>query len=128
MSVRVADRSESRMQYIQTARDLLKYTLQRALKLPKRYTFFITTDVVKAAQDIYRNVCIISSLYSHTDEHRAKRVSLAEDTVGILNYLASQLDFLKVYAPGIKTSQFDEWMRLILYEQKLLEGIISKNK
>lgn len=37
MSVKVADRTEGKMQYIQTARELLKYTLQRSLKFPKRY-------------------------------------------------------------------------------------------
>ena len=53
MSVIVAKRKRSRLEYVSTSSDLLKYTIQRCLKLPKRLTFFITTKIVDTAHDIY---------------------------------------------------------------------------
>lgn len=128
MSVKVADRTESKMQYVQTARELLKYTLQRSLKFPKRYTFFVTTDLVKTAEDVYKRVCIIESLYTNTEEHKQKRIELSEECIGLLNYMASQLDIVKLLINDVPTKAFAKWIDIIDYEQVLLKGIITKNK
>ena len=128
MSVKVADRKESKMQYIQTARELLKYTLQKSLKFPKRYTFFITTKLVDASQDVYKRVCMIEALYSHTEQHKAKRVELCEECIGILHYLVSQLDIVKLFVKDIPLKAFSRWVEIIDYEERLLKGLIEKNK
>lgn len=62
MSVIVAKRKRSRLEYVSTSSDLLKYTIQRCLKLPKRLTFFITTKIVDTAHDIYKNVLYIEAV------------------------------------------------------------------
>lgn len=128
MSVRVADRKESKMQYVQTARELLKYSLQKSLKFPKRYTFFITTRLVNAAQDIYERVCMIEALYSHTEQHKLRRIELCEECIGILHYLASQLDIVELFITEIQPKAFARWIEIIDYEERLLRGVIEKNK
>lgn len=128
MSVPSYKRKPSSSQFIQTAQNLMKYTLQKSLKLPKRYTFFISTDLVKTAQSIYKRVLIIQTLYEPTPEHNVKKIELCEECIGLLNYLASQLDILKVYAPELKASAFIGWIALIDEEKKLLNGLIDKAK
>lgn len=127
MSVKKIDRKESKMQYVQTARELLKYTLQQALKLPKRYTFFVTAELVRTAQEVYKKVCIIESLYSNTAEHKVKRIELCEECIGILNYFVSQLNIVTLI-PGSSLESIDKWTSMITYEQALLEGLVKRNR
>ena len=54
MSVIVPDRAESKSQFIATAQELVKFTTQKMLKTSKRLTFFITTDIAKSAQNVYK--------------------------------------------------------------------------
>lgn len=126
MSVPSYKRKQSSSQYIQTAQNLMKFTLQKSLKLPKRYTFFISTDLVKTAQDVYKKVMIIQTLYSQTAEHDLKKIELCEESIGLLNYLTSQLDILKVYCPNIQENTFVRWLELIEEEKRLLKGLIKK--
>lgn len=126
MSVPSYKRKQSSSQYIQTAQNLMKFTLQKSLKLPKRYTFFISTDLVKTAQDVYKKVMIIQTLYSQTSEHDLKKVELCEESIGLLNYLTSQLDIVKVYCPNLQENTFIKWLELIEEEKRLLKGLIKK--
>lgn len=98
MSVPQWRRSESKMEYVKGAMDLVKYTTQKCLKLPKRLTFFISTDLVKISQDIYKDVIYIKTLYSPTTDHENKRKELVESAVAKLEYLASMLNILFAYA------------------------------
>lgn len=128
MSVPTYRRKESTSQFIQTAQQLVRYTLQKSLKLPKRYTFFITTDLVKTSQEIYKNVLKMQVLYSPTEEHKKRKVELCEECLGLLSYLESQLDLVIAYTKEITENAFDKWVELIETEKRLLKGLIDKNK
>lgn len=128
MSVPQWRRSESKMEYVKVGMDLVKYTTQKCLKLPKRLTFFISTDLVKTAQDIYKDVIYIKTLYSTTSEHETKRKELVESVVAKLEYLASMLNILFAYAETTFTeNQWSKWTELIEREIALLKGIKNKN-
>lgn len=127
MSVVSSERGLSRMQYVETARNLLKFTTQKGLKLPKRLTFFITTDLVKTAQEIYKTVLYIKSIYVNK-EMLNKRIELCEFVVARLSYLCSQLDIVKVYAPQLPPKTFERWVALIQEETLLVKGLIKKDK
>ena len=78
MSVKVADRKESHVQFITTAGELLKHTTSNCLKFPKRMTFYCSIKLVDTAQNIYRDLIYANSLYLFTDEHAKKRKELFE--------------------------------------------------
>lgn len=127
MSVPQWRRSESKMEYVKGAMDLVKYTTQKCLKLPKRLTFFISTDLVKISQDIYKDVIYIKTLYSPTTDHENKRKELVESAVAKLEYLASMLNILFAYAEKTFTEkQWDKWTEMIEREIALLKGIKNK--
>lgn len=127
MSVPQWCRSESKMEYVKGAMDLVKYTTQKCLKLPKRLTFFISTDLVKISQDIYKDVIYIKTLYSPTADHESKRKELVESAVAKLEYLASMLNILFAYAEKTFTeNQWDKWTEMIEREIVLLKGLKNK--
>lgn len=122
MSVIVAKRKRSRLEYVSTSSDLLKYTIQRCLKLPKRLTFFITTKIVDTAHDIYKNVLYIEKLY-YSKELEIRKTKINE-TIAVLEYLGSALDILMIYAQAQFTEkQWEKWVGLINKEIALLKGI-----
>ena len=47
MAVLKSNRNESQLQFLDTARELGIFTLRNCVKFPKRYTFFITTEIVR---------------------------------------------------------------------------------
>ena len=126
MSVIASKRSESSVQYVTTARDLLKFTTQKCLKLPKRLTFFISTDLVKTTQDIYKIVLHIKTLYK-TDKIE-KKIELCEKVMSLLNYVYSMIDIIKVYAPNFSVSAFERWIELVNKETALIKGVVKKLK
>lgn len=126
MSVIASKRSESSVQYVTTARDLLKFTTQKCLKLPKRLTFFISTDLVKTTQDIYKIVLHIKTLYK-TDKIE-KKIELCEKVISLLNYVYSMIDIIKVYSPNFSASAFERWIELVNKETALIKGVVKKLK
>lgn len=108
------------MQYIQTAMDLVKTSTSLCLKMPKRYTFFIATDLVKTAQDIYKDVVYLKTL--HNDKELQSKV--CDRCVARLEYLASMLNIAYLYAENkITDKQWDCWVGLITKEIALIKGI-----
>ena len=92
MSVKVADRKESHVQFITTAGELLKHTTSNCLKFPKRMTFYCSIKLVDTAQNIYRDLIYANSLYLFTEEHAKKRKELFEKSLGYLDFLSSMLN------------------------------------
>ena len=139
MSTLENERSLSKKQYIETARNLLRFTTDRCLRLPKRLTFVITTELIKTAQEIYKYVLEIRSIYSK-DDYLQRRVDLCQIVIARLDYLASNLDILQVYCPmGEPTDNkkkrkqltpytFEKWTALIEEESLLIKGLISSEK
>src|SRR5574344_678340 len=128
MSVKVADRKESHVQFITTAGELLKHTTSNCLKFPKRLTFFISTDLVKTAQEIYRDLVYANSLYLFTKEHAVKRKELFEKAIGYLKYLSSMLNIAIVYVPNTKPTVWNKWTQLIDREHDLLLSVIKSDE
>lgn len=54
MAVYKSKRSESSMQFVDTAKKLEAFTLSCCMKAPKRYTFFLTSRIMQLASDVPR--------------------------------------------------------------------------
>lgn len=72
MSVVKSEQGESRVQFLETARNLYKAVMAICVKLPKRYTFYIGRSVYEAARDGYRHVKAANIIYP-TNRHEAQR-------------------------------------------------------
>lgn len=128
-------RGESAVQFLDTARQLEEYTLDYCMKFPKRYTFFISLDLVKLSKDIYNNAKAVNSVYPQNPEEAQIRVNFVINAIVAAEQLASQLDiamnriheFAKTDKDGnpkpIKPKVWEEWARLVLSEIRLLKAL-----
>lgn len=63
MSVYKSKRGESSIQFIETARKLEVHTLEQCLKVPKRYSFLLTQEIMRLATAAYDEVIAANSVY-----------------------------------------------------------------
>lgn len=139
MGVIVSNRSESKVQFVATAEELLKYTIHKCLLLPKRLTFFVSSRVATVAQELFRRVIRIRDLYE--EKYLEERIKLCKECIADLDFLSSELDIIKLYTGEkipefnldgknknhINMCQFATWSRLIDTEIKLIKGLIDKD-
>lgn len=135
MAVKKNDRGESVVQFLDTARQLEEYTLDYCMKFPKRYTFFLSLDLVKLSKDIYNNAKAANSVYPQNSEEAQIRINYVIYAIVAAEQLASQLDvamnriheFAKTDKDGnpkpIKVKVWEEWARLVSTEIRLLKAL-----
>lgn len=129
MSVPKYRRNESPMQFLDTARELEIYTIQRCANFPKRYMFLITKELIDLSRSIYNNVKSANSVYPTNKEESQIRVNFLIQAVCDLQCLASQLDIAKGIVEhndkdkAIKPTVWEQWARLISTELKLVVAL-----
>ena len=129
MSVYKSKRGESSIQFIEVARKIECHTLEQCLKVPKRYTFLLTTRVMSLASDVYDHVVSANSIYP-TNQHEAQtlRDHLIAANAALqsldrqLGLLAGVLRKNPENFKGFETA-FMTWGELINEEAKLISGI-----
>lgn len=129
MSVLKSKRGESSMQFLETARQLEIYTLKQCVKFPKRYTFFITTEIVRLSQSIYNEVKSANSIYPTNDiEFQLRRNHLIEAYCDI-QCLISQLGVAKeIFVSSVEAKVWTTWLDLIELEAKLITAVKKSDK
>lgn len=63
MSVLKSKRKESAIKFLDTAYDLDLHTIKCCMKLPKRYTFFIGTELARLASEVHTHCKAANSIY-----------------------------------------------------------------
>lgn len=71
MSVYKSKRSESSMQFVDTAKKLEAFTLSCCMKAPKRYTFFLTSRIMQLASDVHEHAAAANNIWP-TNRHEAQ--------------------------------------------------------
>lgn len=90
-NVRVNQRHESRVQYLDTARELAVNTLSCVKRMPKSYRLILTMKLSELANDIYIEVCIANSIYPKSPAavaQRAQHLNVASGKIDALDGLA----------------------------------------
>lgn len=129
MSVLKSKRGESQVQFLETARQLEVYTLKQCVKFPKRYTFLITTEIVRLAQSVFNNVKAANSIFPAGEQEIKMRAEHLIRANCDLQCLISQLDVAKeMFGAEIKASVWCAWMDLIETEAKLIAAVKKKDK
>lgn len=127
MAVLKSNRNESQLQFLDTARDLEIFTLRNCVKFPKRYTFFITTEIVRLSQSVFNNVKAANSIFPSGElEVQLRRDYLTKANCD-LQCLISQLDVAKeMFGEEVKSNTWCSWMDLIEKEAKLISAVKKK--
>lgn len=131
MSVLEGLRSESKILYLENARTLQKYTIVHMIKLPKRYTATIVTEVMDFARQIYDDVQAANEYPTNAEEFK-RRTGYLKRTLLNCHRLASQLDL--AYELAQSENQEDNlktlkgFAELIATEIRLVNGILKSDE
>lgn len=114
MSVIVAKRRPSEVQFLEDARKLEIYTFQRTIKMPKRYNHF-KTMLENFAINCYNKCKLANSVYIRDNESIEQRRKYFEDALNNMYLLNCQLDIaseLKL-CENITDKQWAHWLGLV---------------
>ena len=134
MSVYKSKRGESAAQFVETARQLEAYTLTQCLKIPKRYTFFLSTEIMRLASDVYNNVKSANSIFPGNKHDAQMRRDKLTEANNALQCLAGKLgllgDVLRKNPSQFKglDRALETWGNFIADEAKLISGVKKSDK
>ena len=134
MSVPKSQRSESSMQFIQTARELKQHTLTVIKKCPKRLQFFLLAPIYEEAREVLHSV----KAANNTFVHNAHEAQIRADYLGRANVVLQNLadDLEDLYEELINNEDRYKWVanamqkhgELISAEAKLIGKVRKSDK
>ena len=126
MSVPKSQQTESKMQFLETGRNLYKAVMALVTKLPKRYTFYIGRSIYESARDGYRHVKAANIIYP-TNRHEAqrRRDHLTEANASF-DFLLSELDIVRSMG-GVETTHVVQIVDMVMDEQRLISKLKSSD-
>jgi len=128
MSVVKSKQSQSKIEFLNTARSLQIYTIQKCVNtIPKRYTFYLGTGLAESAKSIYQNVKRGNSVYPLNQHEVQIRRDYFLRAYVELQSLVSQIEVAQ------EVIRFDEkvlheWSSLIKSEMKLIQAVMKKDR
>lgn len=122
MSVLKSKRAESSIKFLDTAYDLELHTIKCCMKLPKRYTFFIGTELARLAGAVHTHCKSANSIYP-TNAHEAelRRDHLIEAN-NALQALIGKCSVLMELQHGLSERALEHWADLMIEEGRLIAG------
>lgn len=134
MSVYKSKRSESSMQFVDTAKKLEAFTLSCCMKAPKRYTFFLTSRIMQLASDVHEHAAAANNIWP-TNQHEAqmRRDELTRANIALQN-LDPKLQLLydsilqNPEGYGWIHKAMQRWGDLICEEAKLIAAVKKNDR
>lgn len=123
MSVLRSHRSESGVQFLDTARDLEIYTLRQCMKFPKRLTFFLSQHIVSLSQAVLNNCKAANSIYPRNAHEAQMRRDCLIKANNALQAMISQLDIAQEVVVDAPDTVWMEWMRFIAAEARFIAAL-----
>lgn len=110
------------VEFINTARDLSIYSIKQCIKIPKRYTFFIGTDISNTANDIFDSVVKANSIHPRNQHEAQIRRDLIVAAIASCESLVAKIGIVEEII-GLDEKALREWMKLVETELRLLRGV-----
>jgi hypothetical protein len=137
MSVIASQRGESQMQFIETARLLEEETLAYCMKAPKRYSAFLTGEIMTLAGRVHSYVLMANSVYITNKTEFELRRNYFNKANSCLQALNPKINLL--YSTILKSHSKDEkykwihnamkrWCELMNREAELISKIKKSDK
>ena len=129
MSVLESKRQESKVQFLETARNLEIFTLQHCAKFPKRYAYTITNNIINLSISIYNELKSANSIFPTNKEEVQMRKNCFIKANCELQALISQLDIARgVLNDTVSVSIWCSWLDLMEQEAKLISAVRKADK
>ena len=129
MSVLLGKRQESKVQFLETARNLEIFTLQHCAKFPKRYAYTITNNIINLSISIYNELKSANSIFpTNKDEAQLRKNCLIKANCDLQAFM-SQLDIARaVLNDVVSVSIWCTWLEYIEEEAKLISAVRKADK
>lgn len=127
MSVIKSQRNVSPVEFINTARQLEIYTIQKAVGFPKRYTFYVSQPLANTATNIHKAVKMGNSVYPQNQHEVQIRRDYFLRALAELQALVSQIEVAAQLFP-IDANQMRFWMDMVNKEDRLLRAVLKREK
>ena len=115
------------MVFIDNARELEIYTIQRVAHFPKRYTFLISEKIAGMAVEIYENAVRGNTFTDVLDDHQyLSRLHCFRNALSTCDALVAQIQ-LADSVFGIPYHYLEKWIEYIDTEEKVLIGLMRKD-
>lgn len=88
MAVLKSKRGESKMEFVETARKMEAKVLNLCIKSPKRYTYFVTSEIMRLASVVHNEVRSANNTYPRNKhEAQMRRDHLTEANNALMNLI-----------------------------------------
>ncbi len=92
MSVIKSKRNKSTIQFLDTAFDLQVLIIKTCINFPKKYTFYLTQEIVKLAISCHKNAKYAHCISAKNKHEEQRKKDYFQNAIGDLYNLATQLD------------------------------------
>lgn len=127
--VRVSERNESKIQFVDTARELVVHTLHYARKFPKAAMFLLTKDIVDYAKNVYLHTVCANDIFPKTPADVESRKKHLDFTIGCLDTMDCFLGIMKDDYSDAKITDYGwvHWGELIFKEKNLIKKVLASD-
>lgn len=127
MSVIKSKRKESDTQFLHTARELHVMTFRKCSHFPVRFRQYADRHVLSKTARIMDCVNGANRIYPLVKSEAQTRRELFLAAQSEIAELVKQIEFL-AEVMGVEKAIYAEWMELIDYEDRLIRGILKKDR
>ena len=128
MSVLKSQRKESSIKFLDTAYDLELHTLKCCMKLPKRYTFFIGTELSRLASEVHNHCKMANSIYPMNEHEAQMRRDHLIEANNCLQALIGKCSVVMELQHGLSEHALEHWADLMIDEGCLIAGAKKSDK
>ena len=129
MSVLKRFQDQSEVEFLNTAHELEKYTIENTKQIPKSYTFTLKIPLCEAARKINQNIVYANSIYPMRDKadfeslKTARRRFQRTAMIEIQNFL----EMLRLASEILAIKGLEEWIGYALKEEAILKAWIKSD-
>lgn len=128
--VRVRERNESKILYIDNARELVIHTIKYGKKFPKSAMFFVTKDIADTSREIYKEVVSANAIFPKTPQDIEKRADRLKHALGLIDSLDCFIGIAKDLCSSTNISDYGwvHWGELMVKETNLIKKVLQSDE
>ena len=130
MSVLARNRSTSAMEFLNTAHELEKFTIEachRENAIPKRYRLSKGKDLMESAKIVNNNVIYANSVFPRTKAEYQRRIKFQKRAIMEIQIMLKDLRLLSEILP-ISDSVLEKWTGYLINEEGYIKAWMQSDK
>ena len=130
MSVLARNRSTSAMEFLNTAHELEKFTIEachRENVIPKRYRLSKGKDLMESAKIVNNNVLYANSVFPRTKAEYQRRIKFQKRAIMEIQIMLKDLRLLSEILP-ISDSVLEKWTGYLINEEGYIKAWMQSDR